>query len=60
MFGRTSTILSPIVAEMGEPMPMVSCIIICTASMFLSLRLEQPSSLKKEKEEKIEKPTELK
>ena len=49
VFGRTSTVLSPIVAEMGEPMPMISCILICMASMVLSLRLEQPEALKRDK-----------
>lgn len=50
VFGRTSTILSPIIAEIGEPLPMLSCIFICVLSLFLSLRLEQPECLKKDKD----------
>ena len=38
--GRSSTILSPIIAEMGKPLPMMSCIVICLLSFIMCLKLE--------------------
>ena len=39
VFGRGSTILSPIVAEQGEPLPMMSCAVLCALSFFMCLNL---------------------
>lgn len=47
VFGRTSTIPAPIVAELNEPIPMMVCICLCSAAMVMSLRLEQPEKLKR-------------
>lgn len=47
VFGRGSTILSPVIAEMGEPLPMMSCVVVCAISFVMTLQLEQPDSLKK-------------
>jgi len=41
--GKMSSILSPIIAEINEPIPMLSCIMFCVVSFVSSLRLEQPS-----------------
>lgn len=42
VFGRGSTIFSPIVAEIAEPVPMATCIVLCLAAFIMSLYLEQP------------------
>ena len=38
--GRASTILAPIVAEMADPIPMLTTILLCATAFFLSQLLE--------------------
>ena len=40
--GRASTIAAPIVAEMRNPIPMVSCILLCLAALVCATILEKP------------------
>lgn len=40
--GRASTIWAPIIAEKKEPIPMVSCILICLAAAVCGSILEKP------------------
>jgi hypothetical protein len=47
VFGRASTILSPVIAEMGEPLPMMSCAVLCLVSFIMCVQLEVPESLRK-------------
>lgn len=37
VFGRGSTIMSPVIAEMGEPMPMMSCTVLCLVSFIMCI-----------------------
>ena len=46
VFARFSTILSPMIAEIDEPIPMIIYCLICTLSMFASLFLTKSSEVK--------------
>jgi len=48
--GRLSTVLAPAIAEIDEPVPMLTCIVICVLAGIMSLQLKQPESFKKAKE----------
>lgn len=43
--GRCSTILAPIVAELEDPIPMISSLMLCMIALFCSTLLEQPKHL---------------
>jgi hypothetical protein len=47
VIGRASTIFAPIVAEMKNPMPMLSCILMCLAALVCGALLEKPVRKKK-------------
>jgi len=46
VIGRSSTILAPIVAEMSNPIPMVSSMAICSLAFSLCLMLKSPEGCK--------------
>jgi len=48
--GRFSTIFAPMIAEKPDPMPMMSCIILCVVALVGCLLLEQPKALMSEKD----------
>jgi hypothetical protein len=52
--GRLSTIAAPMIAEQPDPIPMVSCIVLCMVSLFSSMQLEQPESLCKKETKEVE------
>jgi len=41
-FGRFSTVLAPAIAEVDEPVPMMTCIIICLMAGIMCLQLKVP------------------
>lgn len=52
VIGRSSTILAPMIAEKPDPVPMMSCIVLCISATVLTVALSQPENLKtKNKEE---------
>ena len=52
--GRCSTILAPVVAELPDPIAMVSCLILCIMGLFCCLLLEEPKTISKEDMDKSE------
>lgn len=45
VIGRSSTILAPMVAEMSDPVPMVSSTFICCIAFALCIMLEKPATM---------------
>ena len=43
--GRLSTILAPVIAEMPDPIPMMSTMILCFGALVCCLMLQQPNNL---------------
>tara|TARA_B110000305_G_C19258402_1_gene548290 strand:+ start:632 stop:919 length:288 start_codon:yes stop_codon:yes gene_type:complete len=45
VFGRIVSISAPIVAELNDPVPMMSAVVICFMAFGLALQLKQPKEL---------------
>ena len=48
--GRFSTVFAPAIAEIDEPVPMLTAISICVLATLMSIQLKQPQEFKKAKE----------
>ena len=57
--GSSSTIAAPIIAEMRDPIPMMTTIVLCFLAFIGSLNLKQPEELKQSQNQADQKAVEL-